>query len=354
MKHTKAVVDSLRFDLRVAESPLIARDLWEGAEFVLVGSDLAGKCVENLVPRRSHLLVVHVSSEVGLGVAAESISERDMWRHAVALGAENVLELPAASSRLTEVLSEVTIADPAQGVVSSNVISVVAGSGGVGASTFAVNLATHAVARGMSAVVIDLDQFGGGIDLVLGAEEIPGARWCDIDPGSGRISVDTLAAALPRANGVAFLSQRRSCFGGVSVEIVAAVIDAARRAFDLVVLDLPREHSDCNELLIGQSTVTCVITRNHVRAIAGSIAVSQRVRNSGGQVQFVLISDSKGLGSPDVSSALNCQDLTEIAFMPAMTTRADEGDPPGTNSGYRQVCEVLLGEVQNHGSKNTA
>ena len=68
MKHTKAVVDSLRFDLRVAESPLIARDLWEGAELVSVGSDLAGKCVENLVPRRSLLLVVHVSSEVGLGV----------------------------------------------------------------------------------------------------------------------------------------------------------------------------------------------------------------------------------------------------------------------------------------------
>jgi hypothetical protein len=42
MIHTKAVVDSLGFDLRVAESPLIARDLWEGAEFVLVGSDLAG------------------------------------------------------------------------------------------------------------------------------------------------------------------------------------------------------------------------------------------------------------------------------------------------------------------------
>ena len=41
MKHTKAVVDSRQFNLRVAESPLIARDLWEGAEFVLVGSDLA-------------------------------------------------------------------------------------------------------------------------------------------------------------------------------------------------------------------------------------------------------------------------------------------------------------------------
>ena len=354
MNHTKAVVDSLDFDLRVAESPLIARDLWEGAEFVLVGSDLAGKCIENLVPRRPHLLVVHTKSETGQVVAPESISERDVWRHAVALGAENVLELPTASFWLTEVLTEVAIPAPTEGILSSNVISVFAGSGGVGASTFAVNLATHAVTRGMSAVVIDLDQFGGGIDLVFGAEEIPGTRWSDIDPGSGRISADTLAAALPRANGVAFLSQSRSCLGGVSVEIVAAVIDAARRAFDLVVLDLPREHSECNELLIGQSMVTCVITRNHVRAIAASIAVSQWVGKSGGQVQFVLISDSKGLGLPDVSSTLDCQEVTEIAFMPAMTTRADEGDPPGTNSGYRQVCEVLLGEVQKHGSKNAA
>ena len=198
-----------------------------------MGSDLAGKCVENLVPRRSHLLVVHGRSEADLGVAPESISERDIWRHAVALGAENVLELPAASFWLTEVLSEVTILAPAQGVFSSNVISVVAGSGGVGASTFAVNLATHAVTRGMSAVVIDLDQFGGGLDLVLGAEEIPGIRWCDIDPGSGRISADTLAAALPRANGVAFLSQSRSCFGGVSVEIVAAPLVSSRNGIEL-------------------------------------------------------------------------------------------------------------------------
>lgn len=354
INNTKTLVDSLGFDVRVAESPLIARDLWEGAAFVLVGSDLAGKCLENLVPRRSRLIVVHTKSETGLGIAPESDSERNIWRHAVALGAENVLELPTANFWLTEVLSEVAIPGPVERISSTNVISVVAGSGGVGSSTFAAILATEAVTRGMSAVVIDLDQFGGGIDLILGAEEIPGTRWCDIDPGSGRISADTLAAALPRANGVAFLSQSRSCTGDLSVETVAAVIDAARRAFDLVVLDLPREHSECNQLLIGQSVVTCVITRNHVRSIAASIAVSQWGGKFGSNVHFVLISDSKGLSLPDVSAALGCQDLTEIAFMPAMTTRADEGDPPGTNSGYRQVCEGLLGEVQNPSSKNAA
>jgi len=70
--------------------------------------------------------------------------------------------------------------------------------------------------------------------------------------------------------------------------------------------------------------------------------------------RFVLVSDSKGLGLPDVGGAVGDPELVEIAFMPAMTTRADEGDPPGTNSGYRDVCHVLLGEVRNQQSKSAA
>ncbi len=354
INHVKSVVEPLGIALQVVGSPLIARDVWDGAAFVLVGSDLAGECVENLVPRRAHLVVVRAKNETEEGILVESISERDIWRHAVALGAENVLELPTSNFWLTDALSELATPGPLKGNTSSNVVAVIGGSGGAGASTFAANLASTAVAQGMSSVVIDLDQFGGGMDLILGAEEIPGTRWSDIDPGAGRIAADTLAAALPRVNGVSFLSQSRTASGELAIEVIAAVIDAARRAFDLVVLDLPRENSECNELLIRQSLVTCVITRNHVRAIAASIALSQWVKKLGKQVRFVLISDSKGLGLPDVRGALGDQDLTEIAFMPAMTTRADEGDPPGINSGYREVCQAVLGEVHNQRSKSAA
>ena len=346
----KSVVDPMGIDILVVTSPLIAREIWEGAEFVLVGSDLAGECVENLAPRRAHLVVVHVRDQSEIAALTETNYERDIWRHAVALGAENVLELPAANFWLIDALSPFVV--PAIPV--NNVISVIGGSGGAGASTFAANLAAFAVTQNMTAVVIDLDQFGGGIDLILGAEEIPGTRWPDIDPGAGRIAGDTLTAALPRVNGVSFLSQSRGAVGEVTIEVVAAVIDAARRAFDLVVLDLPREQSECNGLLISQSLVTCVITRNHVRAIAASIAVSQWVIKLGNQSHFVLISDSKGLGLPDVCGALGDQGLAEIAFMPAMTTRADEGDPPGTNSGYRDVCQALLGEVRSRHSQSAA
>lgn len=350
----RAIVDPLGIDVRVVESPLISREIWDSSEFVLVGSDLAGECVENLAPRRAHLIVVHVNEQSEIGVLAQPNFERDIWRHAVALGAENVLELPAASFWLVDALSSFVAPEPINGFKGSNVISVIGGSGGAGASTFAVNLAAIARTQGMSSVVIDLDQFGGGIDLILGAEEITGTRWPDIDPGAGRIAEDTLSAALPKVNGVSFLSQSRTASGAVTTEVVAAVVDAARRAFDLVVLDLPREHSECNDLLIGQSLVTCVITRNHVRSIAASISVSQLVRKLGQQTRFVLISDSKGLGLPDVCGALGDPGLTEIAFMPAMTTRADEGDPPGINSGYRDVCQALLDEVRTRHSRNAA
>lgn len=350
----KTVVDPMGLDVRVVESPLIARDIWERSTFVLVGSDLAGECVENLAPRRAHLIVVHMKEQLGSAELTQPNFERDIWRHAVALGAENVLELPAANFWLVDALSPFVIAEPISGILESNVISVIGGSGGAGASTFAVNLAAIAMSQGMTSVVIDLDRFGGGIDLILGAEEISGARWPDIDPGAGRIAQDTLSAALPKVNGVSFLSQSRTSSGEVTTEVIAAVVDAARRAFDLVVLDLPREHSECNALLMGQSLVTCVITRNHVRSIAASIALSQWVRKLGNQSRFVLISDSKGLGLPDVCGALGDQGLTEIPFMPAMTTRADEGDPPGINSGYRDVCQALLGEVRSQHSKSAA
>jgi secretion/DNA translocation related CpaE-like protein len=350
----KTVVDPMGIDVQVVTSPLIAREIWESSACVLVGSDLAGECVENLAPRRAHVIVVHIKEEPESGVLTQPNFERDIWRHAVALGAENVLELPAANFWLVDALSPFVIPESIKGLPGSNVISVIGGSGGAGASTFAANLAAIALTQGMSSVVIDFDQFGGGIDLLLGAEEMSGTRWPDIDPGAGRIAEDTLSAALPKVNGVSFLSQSRTASSEATGEVVAAVVDAARRAFDLVVLDLPREQSECNGLLIGQSLVTCVITRNHVRAIAASISLSQWVKKCGNHSRFVVISDSKGLGLPDVCGALGDQGLTEIAFMPSMTTRADEGDPPGINSGYRDVCQALLDEVRTQHSRNAA
>ena len=66
------------------------------------------------------------------------------------------------------------------------VIGVVGGCGGAGASTFACVLAATA-ATGWPAVLVDLDPVAGGIDVLLGIEAVPGARWSGLRLGGGRL-----------------------------------------------------------------------------------------------------------------------------------------------------------------------
>jgi len=69
------------------------------------------------------------------------------------------------------------------------VLGVVGGSGGVGASTFAAVLA----AVTGRAMLVDLDVVGGGIDVLLGIEDVAGARWSGLRVGGGRLDPALLA-----------------------------------------------------------------------------------------------------------------------------------------------------------------
>ncbi len=56
------------------------------------------------------------------------------------------------------------------------VVAVIGGRGGAGASLFAVALAQAA----SDSLLVDVDPWAGGIDLVVGAEATPGVRWPDL------------------------------------------------------------------------------------------------------------------------------------------------------------------------------
>ena len=81
-------------------------------------------------------------------------------------------------------------------------LAVIGGRGGAGASVFATALA-HAAPR---ALLVDVDPWGGGIDLALGSERDAGLRWPDLAAGGGRVGYPALRAALPSRHGVAVLS----------------------------------------------------------------------------------------------------------------------------------------------------
>ncbi|MSV77839.1 MAG: P-loop NTPase [Actinobacteria bacterium] len=62
----------------------------------------------------------------------------------------------------------------------ARVIVVVGARGGAGASSLAVAIAQSSAHTGKQVVLLDADELGGGIDLVLGIEGHRGVQWSEL------------------------------------------------------------------------------------------------------------------------------------------------------------------------------
>lgn len=225
--------------LRVVADVADAARYWDAAAAVLVGSD-----VRELPPRRRAPAVL-----VGLNGEGDSL-----WHLAAALGAERVAVLPDAAAWLAEYLSRSR--SPETGGL---VLGITGGCGGAGATTAAVWIAQAAAGLGVRALLVDGDPWGGGLELALAAEETPGLRWPDLSDASGSIDPEQLADSLPVAGGFSFLSWpgSRDRQGPMDAATTGGVLDAARRGYELVVVDIGRGAEpvrtfawDCDRILV--------------------------------------------------------------------------------------------------------
>lgn len=246
-----------------AEPPPVSPASWQAAAAVLVGSERAERAERaehaeradgrdgatwsqadqgpagghglGSLPRREGVVVVHDPSP------GDDEPTPAVWRAAVALGAEHVAVLPAARPWLLERLQRATRPR-------ALCVAVVGARGGAGASSTAVALAAaagrsrRAAADPARVLLLDADPSGGGLDLALGAEELPGLRWSDLADVERPLPRGGLSSALPDVDGVRLLSHGRAGRAGGPVPdgAVSAVWEAARRDHDLVVVDLPR------------------------------------------------------------------------------------------------------------------
>jgi secretion/DNA translocation related CpaE-like protein len=225
--------------LRVVDDVAEAAPFWDSATEVLVGSD-----VRELPPRRRAPAVL-----VGLSGEGDTL-----WHLGAALGAQRVAVLPDAAAWLAEYLSR-SRSPEAGGLV----LGVTGGCGGAGATTAAVWLAQAAAELGARVLLMDADPWGGGLELALAAEESPGLRWPDLADASGSIDPQQLADALPVAGGFSFLSWPGSRERPPLVDpvTVGGVLDAARRGYEVVIVDIGRNAEplrtfawDCDRLLV--------------------------------------------------------------------------------------------------------
>jgi secretion/DNA translocation related CpaE-like protein len=302
---------------------------WRAAGLVLVGPDGPG---DTGLPRRDGVLLVTDRSPDG-----------ETWRHAVAAGAEHVVVLPDGESRLLDALAVAGEPVRARGVV----VGVMGGCGGAGASTLSAALALTA-GRDGSALLLDGDPLGGGLDVLLGAEHSSGARWPDLIGTRGRLSAPALLDAVPHVGGLAVLSWDRGECAGLPPEAAASVLDAATRGAATVVIDLPRQVDTVTEILLAGCDELILVVPATVRATAAAARVLGRVSGAVGAPALVVRQiGTRRLAAGDVGAALGLPVRAVFPHEDAVATAAQHGQPPLSRprGPLHECCRSVLSVV---------
>jgi secretion/DNA translocation related CpaE-like protein len=313
------------------------REKWITAPLLLLDADAAASAASAGLPRRDSVVIVAAAPEP------------ELWRRAVAVGAEHVAVLPDAEAWLVGAFSDSVESPAAPG----GVLAVLGGRGGAGASVFAAAVAVAAVESGRRSLLVDCDPLGGGVDLVLGAEDVAGLRWSGLALGGGRVPAAALHAALPAPrlgdkSGLTVLSCDREG-AGPDAAAVRTVCGAGRRAGETVVCDVPRHPCESGTAALESADLAVLVIPAEVRACAAAAAVAARVLRYGIALHLVVRGPAPGGLTPaDVSRALNLPLLAAMRPQPGLAGALDRGVVPGRGRGplataARRVLQLMDG-----------
>ncbi|GAB6900363.1 septum site-determining protein Ssd [Kineosporia succinea] len=261
-----------------------------------------------------------------------------------AAGAAHVVRLPQAGHRPLVVPT---------GRWQGLVVGVVGGCGGAGASVLAAALARTAASpqsRAGVTLLAEIDQLGGGLDLLLGAEDEPGLRWPDLASARGRLLPGSLSGTLPVIDGVHVLAAVRSGpVTGLSAAAVQAVLDAARSEYGLVVLDLPRHLDEAARAAVRAAHVCLVVVPADVRATAAARRVVASLRPEVDDVRVVVREPGPaGIAADGICAALDLPLAGLLPTEPRLRLALDRGEPPGLRprGPLAAFCRELLEELR--------
>lgn len=216
------------------------------------------------------------------------------------------------------------------------VVAVVGAAGGVGASTLACLLARRRARAGDRAVLLDLDPVGGGLDVLLGVEQMAGARWSDLRHIRSGVEGAALLEALPHWSGVAVVSgdaHRTRLAGdvvGPDAGVVGAVVDAVVAAGGLVVLDASVRGAGVLPAwaTVARADATVLVTAQDVVGVAAALAARSSLPD--GRCGVVLRTRRAPVVAPvEAAQALR---LRLLATLPA-----DRSVGPSTDRGLGPV-----------------
>lgn len=305
------------------------RAVWRAPAVVVVGSDLAGAVAAAGLPRRSDVVVVTTAEP-----------DDGLWRSTVELGAVRLVVVPGDERSLVELMGDAIEGTPSGG----STIAVIGGCGGAGASTLATALGLTS-ARESPTILIDGDRFGGGLDVLLGAEQRRGARWPDLAATRGRLGAAALTDALPQVDGLAILSWDRTGSADLAIDAAAAVVNAAVRGFPSVVVDLPRRFDPASMVFASAADAVVMVVPATVRATAAAAMIAAQVLGECPRLRLVVRdAGARRLTVAEVADALGLPVVATLHSESAVAAAAERGEPPvrRPHGSLYDACRAVL------------
>jgi secretion/DNA translocation related CpaE-like protein len=309
-----------------------ARESWQRAPLVLVDD----QPFDVELPRRMGILLV-----------TKGPPAPETWRRAFEAGVERVVSLPEGEATLVGALADIAEGPAAYG---GCVVGVVGGRGGAGASVLAATIGLVA-SQHADALLVDCDPLGGGVDLLLGAELSKGPRWPEIRVGGGRVSMPSLAEALPkhrhRGGRLPFVSFDRDAVEPTAAAL-SSVVEAGRRAGNVVVCDLPRYFGRETGAVLERTDLVVLVVPAETRACAAANRVASKVADHCGRLRLIVRGPAPGGLSPDQAAKIVGVELLTSMAPERHLDRALEtgGFEPRQRGPLASAARLVLAEAR--------
>ena len=265
------------------------------------------------------------------------------YEAALACHAESAFIIPA---QVKELLASIAAAGaPQEARPGSATIAVVGASGGVGTSTFAAALARTQCAADGRALLVDAHPYSGGLDLLLGVEAEPGARWPELTVGDGSIDAADLYRALPSTpDGVAVLSAARSTVADpfrLDKDLLARVVGAAQAGEGICVVDCTPE------TIPDACTHVVIVVAAEVRSAASAAQLLVRLDAERRRCVVVLRQRQwASLSAAEVERIVRSTVLAELPTLRGLTRAVEIGGlPQRLPAPLRKAARAVLEEV---------
>ncbi|WP_433536658.1 septum site-determining protein Ssd [Micromonospora sp. CA-249363] len=322
-------------EVELAADPAAARTRWVSAPLVLLGVDQAQACLRARLPKRSRLVLVGRAGQIDPG-----------WQIAELIGAEHVAALPAAEPWLVDRLAEHGPDQPDG--PGARVVALFGGRGGAGASVLAGGLAVTAARARLRTLLIDADPLGGGLDLVLGWEQLEGLRWPSLTSADGRVDAPALVQALPSRGDLVVLSWDRGEMLALPAAAMAATVDAAHRGRDFVVIDLPRQLDDAAVVALQAADQAFVVVPAELRATAAAARVVAVAAPHCDALSVVVRGPAPGrLRATEVARALGLPLAGTLRPEPGLCRGLERGEAPAAagKGPLAALCQRIVADL---------